>query len=295
MALLMGRPGMAADERVGVNSAVNPAGTGTLPSGPTRQLVIGQDIVFKERVDTTAIGQTQIMFLDESSMSVGPNSDMVIDEFVYDPNANSGKLAMSATRGVFRYVGGKISKLEGGVSVDTPVASIGIRGGAFEMSIVNNRLDIVFIYGKGLAVTGRNGVSKVILRPGYRITVGPDGNPSDPYKATEDFIATLSAALDGRPGGNGGAREIPTDRRVVISGIGNVISGRFETNLLAALKAAGFSCGGAVGLQAVAGRLSLRCSSADDPGDLQTAFQENDVIQRQRTRVSTNTPTPTPT
>src|SRR5579863_4516458 len=68
MALLMARPAMAADEQVGVNSAVNPAGTGTPPNGPTRQLMIGQDVVFKERVDTTSVGQTQIMFLDESSM-----------------------------------------------------------------------------------------------------------------------------------------------------------------------------------------------------------------------------------
>src|SRR5579864_1185598 len=131
MALGFHRPVATADKRAGVNAAVNPAGTGTPPLGPTRQLVIGQDVVFRERVNTVAGGQTQIMFLDESSMSVGPNSDLVIDEFVYNPRADTGKLTMSAGRGVFRYVGGKISKLEGGVTVRTPVATIGVRGGAF--------------------------------------------------------------------------------------------------------------------------------------------------------------------
>src|SRR6185312_6488280 len=54
MALVFHRPVAAADDRVGVNAAVNPAGTGTPPLGPTRQLVIGQDVVFRERVNTVA-------------------------------------------------------------------------------------------------------------------------------------------------------------------------------------------------------------------------------------------------
>ena len=42
-------------------------------------------------------------------MSIGPNSDLTIDEFVFDPNTNTGKLAMSATRGVMRYIGGGVA------------------------------------------------------------------------------------------------------------------------------------------------------------------------------------------
>ena len=53
---------------------------------------------------------------------------MVLDEFVYDPATGSGKLAMTATKGVFRLVGGKISKSEP-VTLKTPTATIGIRGG----------------------------------------------------------------------------------------------------------------------------------------------------------------------
>lgn len=156
MALALYRPA-AADDRVGVNSAVNQAGTGTPPNAPRRELVIGQDIVFRERINTEAKGQTQILFLDESSMSVGPNSDLTIDEFVYDPHADTGKQAFNATRGVFRYVGGKVSKVEGAVTVQTPVGSLGIRGGAFLLRLIGDRLEVVFIYGKGLTVTGHNG------------------------------------------------------------------------------------------------------------------------------------------
>ena len=76
---------------------------------------------FNERIATGALGQTQILFLDESAMTIGPNSDLVIDEFVYDPKTGTGQLAMSATRGVLRFVGGKLSKQDEGVRVRTPV------------------------------------------------------------------------------------------------------------------------------------------------------------------------------
>src|SRR6185437_15409546 len=108
-ALALGAPADA-QQRVGVNSAVNPDANGTPPGGVSRRLVIGQSVVFNERITTTEGGQTQLLFLDESAMTVGPNSDLTIDQFVYDPNTGTGKLAMSMTRGVLRYVGGKLSK-----------------------------------------------------------------------------------------------------------------------------------------------------------------------------------------
>ena len=290
MTLVMRLPATA-DERVGVNVAVNPAGTATPPNGPMRQLMIGQDVIFKEQVSTEDKGQTQIHFLDESSMSVGPNSDLVIDEFVYDPHADTGKLAMSATRGVFRYVGGKISKLEGGVTVQTPVASIGVRGGAFLLKFTGNRLDIVFVYGKELRVTGRNGQVVTLHRPGYAVTA-INGVSSDPYLATQELIDIINAALDGRPGGNGGAKTIPTDQTVVISGIGSDISAQYEANIGAALKQAGYSCqgGGVGGVQVIAGVLTVRCKNGTTNSQLALNLAINSVERGPVTAAKTPTP-----
>src|SRR4051794_26986525 len=96
----------SAQQRVGINSAVNPDATGTPPGATARRLVIGQEVVFNERITTTTGGQTQLLFLDESSMTIGPNSDLTIDEFVYNPNNGAGRMALSSARGVLRFVGG---------------------------------------------------------------------------------------------------------------------------------------------------------------------------------------------
>ena len=81
MAALCGLPA-GAQQRVGVNAAVNIDANGTPPGGSARRLIIGQEVVHDERITTDTQGQTQILFLDGSSVSVGPNADLAIDEFV---------------------------------------------------------------------------------------------------------------------------------------------------------------------------------------------------------------------
>jgi hypothetical protein len=58
----------------------------------------------------------------------GTSSDLVIDKFVYDPKTTQGQLKAHFTKGVLRFVGGKISKNEGGVSITSPAGTLGIRG-----------------------------------------------------------------------------------------------------------------------------------------------------------------------
>jgi hypothetical protein len=74
---------LAGQQHVGVNSAVNPEATGFPPGGTPRRLVLGQEVVLNERISNGAGGQTQIMFIDGSSMSIGPNAFTVIDQFRY--------------------------------------------------------------------------------------------------------------------------------------------------------------------------------------------------------------------
>ena len=215
-----------AQQRVGVNTAVNPEVTGTPPGAPPRRLVLGQEVVFNERFATGAVGQTQITFIDESTLTIGPNSLMVIDEFVYDPASGTGKLAASLTRGLFRFVGGKLSKQDNAVAFRTPVAVIGIRGGVVLVDLTpDGKLEVIFAYGKGVTVTGLNGISQTITRPGFEVTVsGPGAAPSVPSPAPPGAGAAMLARLDGRPGGNGGASRIPTDAMVAKSGIAAAIS-----------------------------------------------------------------------
>jgi hypothetical protein len=63
-----------------------------------------------------------------SALSIAPNSEVVIDEFVYNPGEGSGRMVTSLTKGALRFVGGQLSH-GGQATVNTPSATIGIRGG----------------------------------------------------------------------------------------------------------------------------------------------------------------------
>jgi hypothetical protein len=235
-ALAAANPAVA--QRVGVSSAVNPATTAAPPGGVEKTLLIGENIVFNEHIATGPDGQTQILFVDESAMSIGPRSDMTIDEFVYNPKTGTGTEALSATRGVFRYVGGKLSKGEAQVTIKTPVATIGIRGGVFVMNLgPDGQLDVIFLYGNGLTVTGLNGVSETITRPGFAVSVhGRGAAPSSPARAPSGTLASFIAQLDGHSGSSGGASQIPTDTSVANSGVSQTVSGNLTGSIQSAIQ-----------------------------------------------------------
>jgi trimeric autotransporter adhesin len=238
-------PAANAQQRVGVDSAVNPAAMGVPPGGLPRRLVLGQDVVFNERITTEVAGQTQILFVDESTLSVGPNANLLIDQFVYNPNAGTGRLVASLARGVFRFVGGKLSKQDNAVTMRTPAATIGIRGGVMLVRVGSNcaaaaalpsagcnALEVIFVYGRGITITGLNGVSQTITRPGFEVTVArPGAAPSDPSPAPPGATASLLAQVDGRAGGNGGAPAVPTEIMVTSSGIANAISANVAASI----------------------------------------------------------------
>jgi len=121
-------PGFAEQDNVGVTGAVNPHAVGQPPAGSVEQLAIGQNVVRNEKISTFNKGQVQLIFSDQSTLTLGENSEIVIDEFVYDPQKQAGSMTATVTTGVLRYVGGKISK-KNDVSFLTPSGVVTVRGG----------------------------------------------------------------------------------------------------------------------------------------------------------------------
>ena len=143
-ALLAAAP--AAAQQVGTATAVNPLSESTPPGGATAPLMVGAHIVHKERVHTTPAGTVQLLFTDKSSMSIAPNTDIVIDEYVYDPNANSGHMLVSLTKGALRFVGGQLSH-QGEATITTSAANIGIRGGTVTVIQGQNGTKVINVSG----------------------------------------------------------------------------------------------------------------------------------------------------
>src|SRR5215469_6713649 len=132
-------PGLvpALAQQVGTATAVNPSSEGTPPGGTTTTLTIGARVLHKERIHTSPTGSVQLLFLDKSTLSIAPNTSLVIDEFVYDPASNSGHMLAKLTQGTLQYIGGQLSH-QGAVTIGTPAATIGIRGAIGIVSVGPN-------------------------------------------------------------------------------------------------------------------------------------------------------------
>ena len=96
-------------------------------SGKAGQANVGDLVYQGDIVATGADGRVGINFTDGSSFNLSSNARMALDEFVYDPKSSSNSTVFSLTKGTFTFVAGKVAKT-GDMKVDTPVATMGIRG-----------------------------------------------------------------------------------------------------------------------------------------------------------------------
>jgi trimeric autotransporter adhesin len=195
---------------IGVAASVVPRVSGEPPGRTLRSLQVGIDVLRNERIATGPAGRAQMLFRDGSALTVGPDSEVVLDEYVYDPASGAGRMAASLSKGVLRYVGGQISKREP-VTLKTPSATIGIRGGVFLYD--NGR--VTFLFGEVLTVEGigpDGAAQRVELRrPGSAMSIGADGRLGPPGPAPSSEVGPTLARLEGQSGDSGGAPVVPTD------------------------------------------------------------------------------------
>ncbi len=137
-------------------AAVDPAGTvvaleGTASAvnqdGARRALAVQSPIFPLDTIITAEASKLQIMFSDDSLVSQGEKSELVIDEYVYDPSRKSRNRAkLGITKGLFRVVTDKITKLNPKrFKVKTRMATIGIRGCDVGFNIQPDEEDIYVI------------------------------------------------------------------------------------------------------------------------------------------------------
>ena len=107
---------------------------GTPVGEPRRSLSEEDDVFGEELVETAPRGALHIQFLDETSLRLGSDSQVVLDRFVYDPAAGAEDLTVELGQGVFRIITGEITPDR--ITIVTPVATIGVRGTDFILKIL---------------------------------------------------------------------------------------------------------------------------------------------------------------
>ena len=160
--------------------------------------------IFSYDTVRTGKGKTAIEFVDDTRVDVTEHSKLVIDEFVYDPNTKTGALSLKASLGTVRYASGQIAKnSKQNVKIETPTATIGVRGTDFTMTIDETGSSTIILLPscdtKGNCYVGEIDVTsdagQVILNQAFQATV-VDTVSSNPMKPVildidENLIGSL--------------------------------------------------------------------------------------------------------
>jgi hypothetical protein len=177
---------------IGTVASTEPTLRGTPPGAATRALTLGTDVVRDETVQSSATGRGQLLFLDQTTLSLAPNTTIVLDRFVFDPDRGTGEIGLQLTEGALRFIGGTLSRQQDAV-IRTPTSTIGIRGSSALILHQNGRTIVIFIAGNRVCVEAdgeRNCTSRqggVLTEDGYQGRVAPG------------FLAFVLGLIDGAP------------------------------------------------------------------------------------------------
>jgi hypothetical protein len=138
--------------------------------GQAGQAKVGDLVYEGDVVATGADGRVGINFTDGTAFNLSSNARMALSEFVYDPNGQSNKTLLSLTKGTFTFVAGKVATT-GDMRVDTPAATLGIRGTTPHVEISD---DGTFKFSTLI----EEGKSKVTRRAGR--SAAPQSEPTPP-------------------------------------------------------------------------------------------------------------------
>ena len=162
----------------------------TRQTGETLPTDVGIDIMSLDHI-VTANGRMKIQFVDDTKLSLTEQSEVTIDEYYFDPDPSKSKMAMSFVSGTARFATGKLGLVpRENIIIQTPTATIGIRGTDFTTSV------------------DELGRSLVILFPETECTIDGDCSPSGEITVTNDggtvtlseaYQATMVSSFDQSP------------------------------------------------------------------------------------------------
>ncbi|MEQ1890402.1 MAG: FecR domain-containing protein [Alphaproteobacteria bacterium] len=192
----------------GVVGAVNVSEGERTASEP---VMTGMAMQMRDRVKSQQDGRVQLLLMDQTVFTIGPNSDLVIDEFVYDPASGVGRVSANFTKGMMRYVSGRIGAQDPqGITIKARDATIGVRGTAlFVMDdpTLGDGTQFIGLLGPGIKndsslkagsiTVSTENKSVDVVRAGFGVFVTPGQEVGPPVATPARLIQSLARDLTG--------------------------------------------------------------------------------------------------
>jgi hypothetical protein len=172
--------------------------------GESERLFYDHDVFAEQRIKTDRDANTRLQFLDSTELTVGGNSNVLLDRFIFDPDSGAGEAALTFGKGVFRFVTGKIKTKEA-VTLKTPTATIAIRGTHLILTVRYDGSAAVAVVEGAILVQACGSASALEASAGSTVEIAPVCAPPtrrEGYEIPNEFQDSRSREKQG--GDNGG-------------------------------------------------------------------------------------------
>ena len=137
-----------------------------------RLLAANDEVFLNERIETGPGAAAEIVLVDNTRLSLGPRSALVIDEVILDPSGNRAEVVVSVLRGVFRFVSGDSPSWA--YRIKTPVATMGVEGTVFSLFVDHDGTTMLSVNEGAVNLANLAGAS-LLVGAGLSSTVAPPG------------------------------------------------------------------------------------------------------------------------
>ncbi|MCB2102882.1 MAG: FecR domain-containing protein [Rhodobacterales bacterium] len=158
-----------------------------------RQINLQSGVNRNDLVVTGDGSSTQLMFMDETVISIGPNADLLLDDMVYTPGAEGGTFAITVKQGLIRMASGIQSS--NAYEIHTPVATIGIRGTEFDVLVEEGGETSVLLHSGSVLVTNGVGGQTLLTEPGTFTSVTGRADPPSEANAAPQALKNMGETL----------------------------------------------------------------------------------------------------
>jgi hypothetical protein len=105
-------------------------------AGKAAQAQVGTPVRLGSVLKTGPTGAMGVTFKDNTVVSIGPDTELTVDEYFYGPGKDNLRFGASMTRGTLDFISGVIARLRPeAVVVKTPTGTIGVRGTHFAVKV----------------------------------------------------------------------------------------------------------------------------------------------------------------
>ena len=101
---------------------------------------VGDPLYEKDTIETGPDGSIGITFIDNTVMSSGPDSEIVLEDYKFNSSNFKGSMLADMNRGTVSMISGDIARSSpGAMKIKTPTAILGVRGTRFVIEVKDNR------------------------------------------------------------------------------------------------------------------------------------------------------------